>query len=136
MVFSSYFQKSLPIFLAVIVLSGCTTSRLEDAVPEAALVQDKVVEPLDDEANIDALTAETATEGAVNTGQFPNLNTSPGGATAQMTDTERDSYLAELRAAKAAQGGAEGAASSTSAAELRHIAESHDKEALEEIEGE
>ena len=98
MVFSSYFQKSLPIFLAVIVLSGCTTSRLEDAVPEAALVQDKEVEPLDDEANIDALTAEAATEGAVNTGQFPNLNSSPGGATAQMTDTERDSYLAELRA--------------------------------------
>lgn len=117
-------------FAAVMLLAGCATATIEDAVPQGAIEQ-----PADGAEVANAELAVSSGE-ADDTGQYPNLNEVQRGEIAQMTPAEKQAYLAKLRTARAEQasGGASGAGAAAKRAELNRIARTHDDEVLKEIE--
>ncbi|MDP3897432.1 MAG: hypothetical protein Q8Q62_12225 [Mesorhizobium sp.] len=69
------------------------------------------------------------------TGTFPNLNNVPTPATEQITPTEKQAKIAELKAAQAAQKTKGGGSAQASAAALRKIGKGQEK-TLSDIETE
>lgn len=102
----SLHNMGLAVTLAVI-LGGCTSTRLEDAVPQQA--SDRPV---------------------------PEQNLHSGGILPQITPQERDRIQSQIDAARAGQAGGGRTRVELSGDELRAIARGHAEEALEEIEGE
>jgi hypothetical protein len=112
------------------VLSGCSTSSIDDIVPSAANA------PTSGQAE-PAATAETASSGAPkNTGTFPNLNIPPQVANEQLTPEEKAAQVAALRAAQQEHAATSAAAKDTTdPVLLRKLAVTHAPDALKEIEG-
>jgi hypothetical protein len=95
--------------MAAILLSGCASSTVAQAVPAGA-------------------------HGPAKTGTFPNLNIPPKQAAAQLTPDETKAEVAALRSAQQ-QNAARAATPSgqTDPALLRKLAETHAADALKEI---
>lgn len=92
-------------------------------------------------ASSDSATSQSASAGAerkgINTGTFPNLNVPPKVAAEQITPEEKAAKLAQLKAEKqhlSAEGTT--AKPTTSAADLKKLAQGHAQDALKQIEGE
>lgn len=141
--------------LGFIAVSGCGTTTIEEAVPQAALEPANIIgeapDPegeasnsvaVDSAANTLSANGETAgsgeaasSRGPKNTGVYPNLNEVQRGALAQMTPAEKQAYLDRLSAARAGQNAAgAGESSDATKARLRALARSHDEETLRQIE--
>lgn len=111
-----------------LLLAGCATATIEDAVPPSAL------------ADADSGTAQATGPAAGQApagGTYPNLNAEPAAAAPQITAEQKASETAALRARRqqlAGEGG--GQAVGTSAEDLRRLAQSHGEEALKQIESE
>ena len=73
--------------------------------------------------------------GVRNTGAYPDLNVAQKGETQQLSGTETDQKVAELKAAQAAAAARGGGGPSTSQAELRRATKKQ-QQTLKEIEGE
>lgn len=128
--------------------AACTTASLEDAAPRSLLPAPSVPQPV----------AATAPDGTVagadepdtgrpaatppslanarDTGQFPNINVVPKGQTEQISPAQRAATVAELNAARTSQRTGNAAAGVGGEGELRRLARTHSREALEEIESE
>ena len=85
-------------------------------------------------ANVDNAATPVA-EGPRDTGSFPNLNIKPEVAAEQLTDEEKTSKLAELKADQAGQGNGGGRPSSNDAAILNSLGKNHARDTLRQIEG-
>lgn len=121
-------RKTLLLAAGAFLLAGCGTTSIEDAVPQGAIEQ---------EANsslVDNPDMAVSSGSAVNTGEFPNLNEVQRGELAQMTESEKQAYLAELSAARAGQQATDSSGDTARRTELSEIARSHDDEVLKEIE--
>jgi hypothetical protein len=97
---------------ALLATGGCTSSNMEGATPAAAGV-----------------------EGPKDTGSYPNLNIKPQVAAQQLTDDERNTKLAQLKADQQAQLSKGGGAAATNPAALTSLAKTHGDETLKQIEG-
>ncbi len=107
------YHSSIFALSAIVALAGCGTTTIEQAL-EQGTAEDASVE-----------TALSATGRA----------DSSGGAVRQMTFIEKLINLQEINAARAEQAAAGGGKTrTTSGAELKKIARTHDEEALREIE--
>ncbi|TGQ69274.1 MAG: hypothetical protein E5V49_09440 [Mesorhizobium sp.] len=76
-----------------------------------------------------------ATQGAQDTGTFPNLNIKPQVAAPQFSDAERNARLAELKADENRQAAKRGGAPITNQAALTDLAKKHGDQTLKQIEG-
>ncbi|MER8654392.1 hypothetical protein [Mesorhizobium sp. M0847] len=78
------------------------------------------------------------TQGAQDTGSYPNLNIPPQVAAKQLTPEETQAKLAQLKGEQQGQvakgGGGGGGAPSTSPAALNSLAKNHGKDTLKQIE--
>ncbi|HEY4191883.1 MAG TPA: hypothetical protein VGM46_04495 [Mesorhizobium sp.] len=80
--------------------------------------------------------AVPVSQGARDTGTFPNLNIRPQVAAEQFTDSERDAKLGQLKAQQAQAIASPGATTETAdAASLNKLAASHANDTLKQIEG-
>lgn len=105
-----------------LLLAGCATASIEDAVPPGAL-----------SAAAEDVPAPAAREPA---GSYPDLSAEPAAAAPQITEAHRASETAALRARRDRLAGNGGAAAAANPEELRRLARRHAKETLKEIEGE
>jgi hypothetical protein len=105
--------RSVAVMAAIAALSACASS--DSATSQSASAERK----------------------GINTGTFPNLNVPPKVAAEQITPEEKAAKLAQLKAEKQ-QLTAEGttAKPTTSAADLKKLAQGHAQDALKQIEGE
>lgn len=111
-----------------VVVSGCATATIEDAVPQGALETSTVAEePVDADLAVSSGAAQ-------NTGEFPNMSEEQRGALAQMTPAEKNAYLAKLATARSQQTSTGG--NTNRSAELKKLARDHNDNVLKEIEGE
>ncbi|UVK41599.1 hypothetical protein LHFGNBLO_003607 [Mesorhizobium sp. AR10] len=95
---------------ALLAVGGCTSSNKEGAAPVALVA------------------------GAQDTGSYPNLNIPPQVAAQQLTDEERNTKLAQLKADQQAQLGKGGRTTATNPAALNTLAKNHGDETLKQIE--
>ncbi len=134
----------------ILALAGCAGGNAIDrAVPQAAFSQsaDSLPPPATPEG---AATAEAQAPAeplppdplfessgqATLTGDYPNINIEPHGATAQLTDTQRDELVLQMQAlAEArAQGNVSTAEYERKLAQLRLLAATHSQNAIDSIE--
>lgn len=113
-------------------LAGCATATIEDAVPAGALPQAAAAGGVEAAAQ-----TAPAEERAPTAGTYPNLNVAPAAAAPQITQQQRASETAGLRAKRAQLAQETGGAKATGdAQELRRLASTHADKVLKEIEGE
>jgi len=99
--------------LLVVAAAGCTSTNIEDVVPQSGTVT-----------------------GPNDTGSYPNLNIPPRQAAQQFTDADKNAKLAQLQADQAAANAVSGSTSETpDAAELDKLAKTHASDTLKQIEG-
>lgn len=104
--------------LFLLLVSGCGTATIEDAVPVAAGQ------------------SGAAAPAWAPTGDYPNLNVAPQVAAEQFTEAEKQAQTARLRAARAqVEAQAAGRAVPDRTQELRRLGETHADEAERIIEG-
>ncbi len=127
MITARQYQSAMAL-AGLLAIAGCTTASVTDLAPTAAVAPAEA--PLPQQRPQDA--APTVS-GARDTGTFPDLNTPPAAATAQVGDSEKDRKIAELLAAKASQGNAP-ASKQAEALRLKKLAREHGRKVLEEIE--
>jgi hypothetical protein len=132
---------------AALPLAACTTASIDDVAPapaatSASTAPQPTPRPEAPGADGQALAsadgdAEAAEPGAGprNTGAYPNLNVTPGTASAQLTPSEKAALLAELRAKQAGAAAAVAKARPADQIEaLRALGDRHGDDALKEIE--
>lgn len=108
--------------LFILLVSGCGTATIENAVPVAA-----------DQSGGQSGAAAPAW---APTGEYPNLNVAPQVAAEQFTEAEKQAQTARLRAARAqVEAQAAGRAVPDRTQELRRLGETHADEAERIIEG-
>ncbi|MFZ1679644.1 MAG: hypothetical protein WAT70_01385 [Rhizobiaceae bacterium] len=112
----------------ILAIAGCTTASVTDLAPTAAVTPADVPVPQQRPA-----AEAAASNGARDTGAFPDLNTPPAAATAQVDEAEKNRKIAELLAARASQGNAP-ASRQAEALRLKKLAREHGRKVLEEIE--
>ncbi len=122
-----------------VFLAACTSTGLQDIAPQAAPLPAPAA-PLPTPAPRGQAAPETAAQpasavsGPAVTGEFPNLNTAPDKAAAEMSEPEKAALIAELNAARAANAAGPSAAGAAKVARLRELARRHGAAALKEIE--
>jgi hypothetical protein len=114
----------LILLFAALVSTACTSTRLEDAMPEAALRAG----PANATSAPDGLSAEVPADAPVAAEGPAELS--------QMTPGEREAFLAEIAAARQSQAVATGGAAPPRTTDLSGIAKAEANETLKEIEGE
>ena len=124
------------------VLAGCAGGNAIDrAVPQAAFADANAPVPperpiADDAAISDADPVFSGSARVAETGTFPNINEEPHGATAQLTDVQRDALVAEMQALAEthARGGITAAEYQRRLEQLRRLAATHSEDAIKKIE--
>lgn len=114
--------------LLCLCLAGCATASIEDAVPAGALA-----EPV--AAQAQAAASPAAGQAAAGPA-YPNLNAEPTAAAPQITEEQRASETAALRARRDQIAGRGQGAVGSSEADLRRLAQRHGEDVLKEIENE
>lgn len=109
--------------LLCLCLAGCATASIEDAVPAGALAEPVAAQ---------AQAAATPASGPA----YPNLNAEPAAAAPQITEEQRASETAALRARRDQITGRGQGAVGSSEADLRRLAQRHGEDVLKEIENE
>jgi len=114
-------------------LAGCATATIEDAVPAGALAG---------APSADAVQSAGSTQGqgqgqGPGGGNYPNLNAEPPAAAPQITEEQKASETAALRARRQQISGAgRSQPAGTSEADMRRLAQSHGEDVLRQIESE
>lgn len=110
-------------------LAGCATATIEDAVPAGALAG---------APSADAMQSARSTSGqGPGDGNYPNLAAEPPAAAPQITEEQKASETAALRARRQQISGAgRGQPAGTSEADMRRLAQSHGEDVLRQIESE
>lgn len=135
---------------AALPLAACTTASIDEVAPSApavstasgATVPQPTPRPEEPAASEQALAPVEEDRAAAepptrprNTGQYPNLNITPGTAAEQITPEEKTEMLGELRAKQAAVAAEAAEARPADQVEaLREIGARHGEEALKAIE--
>jgi hypothetical protein len=113
--------------MAGLVLAGCATATIEDAVPAGALTQTA--------AETTTQAEEAAPERAPTAGLYPNLNVAAPAAAPQLTAQEKSADTADLRAKREALARGERAPDAKDTEkELSDLAAGHGNAVLKEIE--
>jgi hypothetical protein len=132
------------------VLAGCAGGNaIDQAVPQAAFADANAPVPADRPATDAAASPGTDDSAAADTdpvfsgsarvaetGTFPNINEEPHGATAQLTDAQRDALVAEMQVLGEthARGGISTAEYQRRLEQLRLLAATHSDDAIKKIE--
>jgi hypothetical protein len=134
----------LAVALSLTLLAGCTTNSVDDLAPQSATLFPAAPDsnPLETarmaSADIEGdIAARHRRNAPSNSGEYPNLNITPGIAAPQFTKEEAAAKKAALKVTAAqVQAETAGEKAKTDTARLRKLAREHGKEALNEIEGE
>lgn len=117
--------------VAMLALTGCAGMSIEDAVPSGASTS------LAGPQTASATVVGTGPSAPRQTGEFPNLNVVPKGATAQFSDAEASATTGELLLAQQRARRTVASLSKPGEGErLRVLGNTHGATAISEIEGE